>query len=174
MNSRGLTGSQQATISTSRALREYGRLIETNFILRWAGDPPLRQRSHAQLNKGENASALRRALGYGNRGRVRARDPEQLHRQLEARRLGANAIHYWNTRYIALSPAHLERLGIELPDGQIAGVHNAHHEHINLIGHHDINLRSGPRHGHHRPLRLPAELDTLLKRAATNKTATNT
>ncbi len=54
-----------------------------------------------------------------------------------------------------------------------AGVHNAHHEHINLIGHHDINLRAGPRHGNHRPLRLPAELDTLLKRAATNKTATN-
>ena len=158
---------------TARALREYGRLIETNFILRWAGDPPLRQRSHAQLNKGENANALRRALGYGNRGRVRARDPEQIHRQLEARRLGANAIHYWNTRYIALSLAHLERLGIELPDGEIAGVHNAHHEHINLIGHHDINLRAGPRHGHHRPLHLPAELDTLLKRAATNKTATN-
>ena len=158
---------------TARALREYGRLIETNFILRWAGDPPLRQRSHAQLNKGENANALRRALGYGNRGRVRARDPEQLHRQLEARRLGANAIHYWNTRYIALILAHLERLGIALPDGQIAGVHNAQHEHINLIGHHDINLRAGPRHGHHRPLRLPAELDTLLKHAATNKTATN-
>jgi TnpA family transposase len=106
---------------TARALREYGRLIETNFILRWAGDPAFRQRSHAQLNKGENANALR----YGNRGRVRARDPEQLHRQLEARRLGANAIHYWNTRYIALILAHLERLGIALPDGQIAGVHNA-------------------------------------------------
>ena len=28
---------------TARALREYGRLIETNFILHWAGDPPLRQ-----------------------------------------------------------------------------------------------------------------------------------
>jgi hypothetical protein len=28
---------------TARGLREYGRLIETNFILHWAGDPPLRQ-----------------------------------------------------------------------------------------------------------------------------------
>jgi hypothetical protein len=34
-------------------------------------------------------------------------------------------------------------------------------------------LPLGPRHGNHRPLRLPAELDTLPKRAATNKTATN-
>ncbi|MGB0092820.1 MAG: Tn3 family transposase, partial [Solirubrobacteraceae bacterium] len=38
---------------TGRALREYGRVIETNLILRWAGDPALRQRTHAQLNKGE-------------------------------------------------------------------------------------------------------------------------
>jgi Tn3 transposase DDE domain len=148
-------------------------LIETLFILRWAGDQTLRQRPHAQLNKGENANALRRVLGYGNRGRVRARDPEQIHRQLEARRLGANAIHYWNTRYIALALAQLERLGIELPDGPTSGVHNAHHEHINLIGHHDINLRAGPRPGNHRPLRLPPELDKLLQHAATNKTATN-
>ena len=158
---------------TGRALREYGRLIETNFILRWARDPAMRQRSHAQLNKGENANALRRAIGYGNRGRVRARDPEQLQRQFECRRLGANAIHYWNTRYIALILAQLDRLGIELPDGEIAGVHNAHHEHINLIGHHHINLRAGPRKGNHRPLRLPPDLNALLNHAATNKTATN-
>ncbi len=158
---------------TGRALREYGRLIEMNFILRWAGDPAMRQRSHAQLNKAENASALRRAISYGNRGRIRARDPEQLQRQFECRRLGANAIHYWNTRYIALTLAQLDRLGIEPPDGEIAGVHNAHHEHINLIGHHHINLRAGPRKGNHRPLRLPPDLNALLNQAATNNTATN-
>jgi len=131
---------------TARALREYGRLIETNFILRWAVDPPLRQRSHAQLNKGENANALRRALGYGNRRRVRvrARDPEQLHRQLEARRLGANAIHYWNTRTSRSASRTSNDSGSSCPTAPISGVHNAHHEHINLIGHHAINLRAVP------------------------------
>ena len=156
---------------TAKALREYGRVIESNFIMRWAGDPALRQRAHAQLNKGENANALRRVLGHGNRGRVRARDPEQIHRQFEARRLGANAIHYWNTRYIAINFDEVHALGIDLPDGQLTGVHNAHHEHINLIGHHEINLRAGPRKGNHRPLRQPANLPRLLD-TATNKTAT--
>jgi TnpA family transposase len=88
---------------TAKALREYGRLIESNFVLRWSGDPDMRQRSHGQLNKGESANSLRREVGYGNRGRVRAQDPEQLHRHMEARRLVANAIGYWNARYIALS-----------------------------------------------------------------------
>jgi hypothetical protein len=65
--------------------------------------------------------------------------------QFECRRLGANAVRYWDTRYIALILAQIDRLGIEPPDGEIAGVHNAHHEHIDLIGHHHINLRAGPR-----------------------------
>jgi hypothetical protein len=47
---------------TARALRDHGRVVETNFILRWAGEPPLRGRAHAQLSKGENANALHRAL----------------------------------------------------------------------------------------------------------------
>jgi TnpA family transposase len=158
---------------TGRALREYGRVIETNFILRWAGDPALRARTHAQLNKGENANALRRALGHGNRGRVRARDPETVHRQFECRRLGANCVHYWNTKYLALALTELQGLGLQIPDSEIAGVHNAQHEHINLIGYHDINLHAGPRKGNHRPLRQPAELRTLLHRTATNRTATN-
>jgi hypothetical protein len=82
--------------------------------------------------------------------------------QFEFRRLGANAIHYWNTRYIALILAQLDRLGIEPPDGEIAGVHNAHHEHV--------NLRAGPRkaatdHCVYRPISTHS--------SATNKTATN-
>jgi hypothetical protein len=96
-----------------------------------------------------------------------------VNRQFECRRLGANCVHYWNTKYLALAFTQLERLGLQIPDGEIAGVHDAQHEHINLIGYHDINLHAGPRKGNHRPLRQPAELRTLLGRTATNRTATN-
>ena len=48
---------------TAKALREYGRLIESNFVLRWSADPDMRQRSHGQLNKGESANSLRREVG---------------------------------------------------------------------------------------------------------------
>lgn len=36
----------------TKALREYGRLVRTNFVLDWAGDPDLRSRGLGQLNKG--------------------------------------------------------------------------------------------------------------------------
>lgn len=83
---------------TGKALREYGRIVETNFVLRWAGDPVLRRRAHGALNRHENSNALHRAISYGNRGRVRARDPETVQRQFESRRLMANLVVYWNAR----------------------------------------------------------------------------
>jgi len=158
---------------TGKALREYGRLIESNFVLRWSGDPDVRQRSHGQLNKGESANSLRREVGYGNRGRVRAQDPEQLHRHMEARRLVTNAIGYWNARYIALSFKALERAGWLLLDEQVRRVHYMHHEHINFIGRHTVDMRHGPPKGKHCPLRLPAPQATPTRAAATNETATN-
>lgn len=159
---------------TAKALREYGRLIETNFVLRWSGNPDMRQRSHGQLNKGESANAMRREVGYGNRGRVRAQDPEQLHRHMEARRLVANAIGYWNARYIALAYKQLERDGRALPDHEVRRVHYMHHEHVNFFGRHTVDLRHGPPKGKHRPLRpQPATRRTGATAATTNETATN-
>jgi len=40
-------------------------------------------------------------------------------------------------------------------------------------GGHDIDLRTGPRKGKHRPLRQPAQLKLPAKSEATNATATN-
>ena len=158
---------------TGRALREYGRIVETNFILRWAGDPVLRRRAHGALNRHENSNALHRAVSYGNRGRVRARDPETVQRQFESRRLMANLIVYWNARYMTLAFSQLDRLGWKLLDHEVAQVHNAHHEHINMYGRHDIDLRTGPRKGKHRPLRQPPQLRLPATSQATNATATN-
>ena len=39
--------------------------------------------------------------GFGNRGRVHAREPEQLQRNMDCRRLISNIIVLLNTRYIA-------------------------------------------------------------------------
>ena len=62
-----------------------------------------------QLNQGESANALHRYIGFGNRGRVYARDPEQLQRNMDCRRLISNIIVLWNTRYIAHALETLER-----------------------------------------------------------------
>jgi TnpA family transposase len=154
----------------TKALREYGRLDRTNFILEWSGDPNLRGRGQAQLNKGESANALHRYVGFGNRGRVYARDPEQLQRHMDCRRLVSNAMVYWNTRYIAHALETLARGGHPVPDEDIRHIHPVHHEHINPYGHYRFDTRRAA-NGKLRPLR-PANI-TPTKTAATNATATN-
>ncbi|MCC5642277.1 transposase [Nostoc sp. CHAB 5824] len=42
-----------ANIFASRALQEYGRLIETVHILRWYANETNRRRLNRQINKGE-------------------------------------------------------------------------------------------------------------------------
>jgi Tn3 transposase DDE domain len=153
-----------------QALREYGRLDRTNFILEWSGDPDLRGRGQGQLNKGESANALHRYIGFGNRGRVYARDPEQLQRHIDCRRLVSNAMVYWNTRYIAHALETLARGGHPVPDEDIRYIHLVHHEHINPYGHYRFDTRRAV-NGKLRPLR-PANI-TATKNTATNATATN-
>ncbi|MDQ6806762.1 MAG: transposase [Actinomycetota bacterium] len=113
----------------TKALREYERLERTNFVLEWSGDPDLRARGQGQFNKGESANALHRYVGFGNRGRVYARDPEQLRPHMDCRRLISNAIVYWNTRYIAHALETLAR-GDPLPD-ETSVPSTVHFEHVN-------------------------------------------
>jgi TnpA family transposase len=61
----------------AKALREYGRLERTLFILDWAQNPGLRQRVTAGLNKGEARNALARAVFFNRLGEIRDRAFEQ-------------------------------------------------------------------------------------------------
>jgi TnpA family transposase len=51
------------------ALREFGRIERTLFILEWLQDVELRRRVHAGLNKGEARNALARAVFFNRLGR---------------------------------------------------------------------------------------------------------
>jgi TnpA family transposase len=55
------------------ALRELGKLERTFFTLQWLQDPELRRRSQVGLNKGEQQSALRRAVFFNRLGEIRDR-----------------------------------------------------------------------------------------------------
>ena len=50
-----------------------GRLDHSLFTLDWIGDPALRRRSNAGLNKGEAKHALTRAVFFHRLGEIRDR-----------------------------------------------------------------------------------------------------
>ena len=53
----------------SRALTQLGRLIKTEYILRYITDSDLRDKVQRQLNKGEHRHALSRWIFFANNGK---------------------------------------------------------------------------------------------------------
>jgi TnpA family transposase len=63
------------------ALQEYGRLVKTNFILRYLNSEDYRRRINTQLNKGEKLHDLRRFLFFAYQGFIRQQQDENLANQ---------------------------------------------------------------------------------------------
>jgi TnpA family transposase len=57
----------------SKALREFGRIERTLFMIEWYSSLSLRRRCQAGLNKGEAAHKLKRAVFFHERGDIRDR-----------------------------------------------------------------------------------------------------
>jgi TnpA family transposase len=75
--------------------------VRTNFILGWVGDPTFTPAGSGSSTRARAPTRFIATSASGNRGRVHARDPEQLQRHMNCRRLIFNVIVYWNTRHIA-------------------------------------------------------------------------
>jgi Tn3 transposase DDE domain len=115
----------------AKALREYGRLVRTNFVLDWPATPTSGRAGSGSSTRARAPTRCIATSAFGNRGRVHARDPEQLQRHMDCRRLISNVIVYWNTRYIAHALETLECHGHNLRDEDIRHIHPVHFEHIN-------------------------------------------
>ncbi|PCS24003.1 Mobile element protein (plasmid) [Candidatus Enterovibrio escicola] len=59
------------------ALRDFGRLERTLFMLEWIQSPELRRRVQVGLNKGEARNALARTVFFNQLGEIRDRSFEQ-------------------------------------------------------------------------------------------------
>ena len=82
------------------ALREFGRMVRTGFLLRWMQDPALRKRNQIGLNKGESRNALARALSFYRHGELREPKAEKQLFRASGLNLVVSAITLWNTVYL--------------------------------------------------------------------------
>jgi TnpA family transposase len=94
-----------------KSLQEYGRLIKTNFILRYLSSEEYRRRINQPLNKGEALHALRRYLFVVNEGQIRKRHAEDQLNQAACLNLVTNAVTVWNTVYMWEAIEQLKREG---------------------------------------------------------------
>ena len=137
----------------SRALRDLGRLVKTQFILRWIENPDYRRRIHRQLNKGEALHALRRFLFFAHQGKVQRRQADQQTNQVLCLNLVTNAIVTWNTVYMNAAIERLRaegRIGRDIDPGHLSP---ALYGHVNPYGKYRFEIEG--RAPSLRPLRSP-------------------
>jgi TnpA family transposase len=83
-----------------RALKAFGKILKSIFILRYIDDVELRQAIERQLNKVESAHRFSRAISIGNgRDLDQAEEPDQEVAE-GCKRLIKNAIVCWNYLYL--------------------------------------------------------------------------
>ena len=82
------------------ALKEFGKIPKSEFLLRFVDDLVLRQAVEKQLNKGENGHQFSRAVGFGHNQEFL--QGEKIEKEIAegCRRLIKNVIVCWNYLYL--------------------------------------------------------------------------
>ncbi len=84
-----------------KALKEFGRIIKTKFILTFFDDLELRQRIEKQLNKIELANSFSKAVFFANNQEFQDGSLEEQQIATACKVLIQNAIVLWNTLYLS-------------------------------------------------------------------------
>lgn len=91
-----------------QALKAFGQIIKSDFILRYIDDVELRQTIEKQLNKVELANRFTRAVAVGNPREFTQGDKEEQEIAEACNRLIKNAIICWNYLYLSQKLARMK------------------------------------------------------------------
>jgi TnpA family transposase len=123
-----------------RALKQFGRIIKTLFLLKYIDDVELRQMIEKQLNKLESSNKFGKAVFHGNNQEFQLSTKEEQLIADGCKRLIENAIICWNYLYLskkmneASSDAEKDTMTKTIKNGSVITW-----QHINLQGEYDFS-----------------------------------
>jgi TnpA family transposase len=123
-----------------RALKEFGKIPKTLFILKYCDDLQFRQAIEKQLNKGEGSNKFSKAVSFGHSHEFIQGEKEDQEIAEACRRLIKNAIVCWN--YLFLSRLVAEEKNPERRAALLEAIRNgsaATWAHFNLHGEFDFS-----------------------------------
>lgn len=123
-----------------QALKAFGQIIKSYFILRYIDELELRQAIEKQLNKVELANRFTRAIAVGNPRELIQGDKEDQEIAESCNRLIKNAIICWNYLYLSQK---LEGIGSHEQKDKLLSAIASHSPmswvHTNLLGEYDFS-----------------------------------
>jgi TnpA family transposase len=123
-----------------QALKQFGRIIKTIFLLKYIDEVELRQMIEKQLNKLESSNKFGKAVFHGNNQEFQYSTKEEQLIADGCKRLIENAIICWNYMYLsqkvhdAISDKERKNLIHTIKNGSMVAWH-----HINLQGEYDFS-----------------------------------
>ena len=122
-----------------KAIKEFGRIIKTSFILTYLHDVVLRQRIEKQLNKVELSNKFSKAVFFANNQEFKYGTKEEQEIATACKVLIQNAIVLWN--YLYISELLANNKSVEERKSMIASLKKSSilcWLHINLYGEYDF------------------------------------
>lgn len=126
-----------------KAIKEFGRILKSLFILTYLDDMKLRQRIEKQLNRIELSNKFSNAVFYANNSEFKQASPDEQNIAVASKVLIQNSIVLWNYLYLSqlLTNCHsdeerLEMIGL-IKDGSVMTW-----GHVNLHGEFDFRCRA--------------------------------
>ncbi len=123
-----------------RALKEFGKIIKSIFLLNYIDDVSFRQAIEKQLNKIESSQKFAKAISFGHNNEFIQAEKEEQEIAEACRRLIKNAVICWN--YLYLSKKLKEEKSIPKKIEMIKAIKNGSvvtWQHINLHGEYDFS-----------------------------------
>ena len=114
----------------SKAFTNLGRIIKTQYILRYLTQPDLRKTIQRQLNKGEYRHKLPRWIFFADQGEFTTGDYEEIMNKASCLSLVSNAILYWNTVKINAIVEGLREQGEVIEDETLSHISLLPYRHI--------------------------------------------
>ncbi|MFC3193249.1 Tn3 family transposase [Marinicella sediminis] len=123
-----------------KALKEFGRLIKSNFILNYIDNKPLRVSIQKQLNRVELGQKLSGAVFHARKGKLYVGTPDEMQKVVGCTTLIKNLIICWN--YLFLSDYYSKLNSKEDKEMVIESIRKGSviaWDHINMIGQFDFD-----------------------------------
>ena len=122
------------------AFRELGRVVRTEFLLKYIGDVELRKTINAATNKSEEFNQFIKWLFFGNQGVIAENVRHEQRKVVKYNQLVANLAILHNVEAMTGSLKKMQEEGVPINEEILAGLAPYRTEHINRYGDYTLNL----------------------------------
>ena len=122
-----------------KAFHALGSAVRTGFLMEYIHSAKLRARVQGATNKSESFNAFVQWLAFGNMGRLRTNDREELRKRIKYNHLVANCVVLYNVFEMSRILNELAQEGHHIDPAAVAGINPYGTDHLILLGQYHLD-----------------------------------